>query len=130
MSDEPLVRERSSKTLNLERKLVPSRPSTPFPNGSPSSRITAVVTPDAAAFPTLIESAYPISANALPPTVFIITWLPDSVATLALMANRDVIDTKVAPVSSINVPATLLTTTFNVRTPSPTANGMRAIPVA
>src|SRR5262245_19924722 len=31
-----------SLTLNLERKLMPSRPSTPFPNGSPSSRMTAV----------------------------------------------------------------------------------------
>ena len=66
----------ASLTLNLERKPMPSRPSTPVPNGSLLSRITAVVTPNAAAFPTLTELAYPISANALPPTVFIIIGFP------------------------------------------------------
>src|SRR5262249_52798833 len=60
-------------TLNLERKLMPSRPSIPLPNGLLSSRTTAVMTSNASAFPTLIELACPISANALPPTVFIIT---------------------------------------------------------
>src|SRR5215467_8320107 len=53
-------------TLNLERKLIPRRPSTRFPNGLP--RWTATVTPSASALPTLIELAYPISANAAPPT--------------------------------------------------------------
>ena len=108
---EPLYK----RALEIERKLMPSRPSIPLPNGLLSSRSTAVVTSNASAFPTLTELAYPISVNALPPTVFIITSLPDSVETLALTANRDVIVTKVAPVSSINVPATLLTTTLSVR---------------
>src|SRR6266511_93421 len=62
-----------SFTLNLERKLIPSNPSTRFPNGLLSSRSTAVITPNASAFPTLTELAYPISASAFPPTVFMIT---------------------------------------------------------
>jgi len=123
---EPLYK----RALEIERKLMPSRPSIPLPNGLLSSRSTAVVTSNASAFPTLTELAYPISVNALPPTVFIITSLPDSVETLALTANRDVIVTKVAPVSSINVPATLLTTTLSVRMFDPSANGTRAVPVA
>jgi hypothetical protein len=62
-----------SLMLNLERKLIPSKPSTRLPNGLLSSRCTAVTTPNASAFPTLTDLAYPISANAFPPTVFMIT---------------------------------------------------------
>ena len=59
--------------LNLERKLIPSKPSIPFPNGLLSSRCTAVTTPNASAFPTLTDLAYPTSATTFPPGVFMIT---------------------------------------------------------
>ncbi len=52
--------------LNLERKLIPSKPSTRFPNGLLSSRCTPVTTPFASAFPTLTELAYPISVARVP----------------------------------------------------------------
>jgi hypothetical protein len=54
--------------------------------------VTAVVTPNAITFPALIDLAYPTSANALPPTVCMITWFPVSALTVALSANRDIID--------------------------------------